>query len=166
MQLEFYESNSEEQIGINMRIFEYRNIQVKTVDLIKSLADPTRLRIVHLLACRGPEVCVCDFVAVFGLPQATISRHLMQLRHVGIVRDRREGTWMHYSLARTNSPFHGNLMESIKTAAADEPVLKADLLQFDKLRSKSKLACCAAPDPSKASTEDSARQPARKRASR
>lgn len=65
-------------------------------ELLAALADPTRLRIVMLIL--DNELCVCDLTAVLDLPQSTISRHLGRLRTNGIVRDRREGKWVHYSL--------------------------------------------------------------------
>jgi ArsR family transcriptional regulator, arsenate/arsenite/antimonite-responsive transcriptional repressor len=66
------------------------------IDLI---GDPTRRRMLALLAVEG-EVCVCEFVAALGEPQPSISRHCAVLREGGWVTSRREGTWMHYRLAR------------------------------------------------------------------
>lgn len=65
--------------------------------LFAALADRTRLRIVNLLS-RG-EVCVCYFVEILGESQPKISRHLATLREAGLVQARREGKWIHYSLA-------------------------------------------------------------------
>lgn len=73
------------------------------VEILKALADDTRLRILHLIDQCGPDICVCDMVAVFGLPQSTISRHLMRMRHMGILTDSRDGMWINYSL-RSDSP--------------------------------------------------------------
>lgn len=66
----------------------------------KALADPTRVRILNLLA-RNPEpVCVCDIVEHFPLGQPTISHHLKILRETCFVRAERRGTFMHYSINR------------------------------------------------------------------
>ena len=62
-----------------------------------ALADPTRLRILSLL--KDGEVCVCHIHASLGVPQPTASRHLAYLRKSGLVTARRNGIWMHYSLA-------------------------------------------------------------------
>jgi ArsR family transcriptional regulator len=62
----------------------------------RALADPTRLRLINLLA--GQELCVCYLVEVIDAPQPKISRHLAYLRQAGIVAARREGKWMHYRL--------------------------------------------------------------------
>lgn len=65
--------------------------------LFKAASEPVRLDILELL--RGGTLCVCDLQARLGLPQPTVSRHLAALRHAGLVRDRREGARMLYSLA-------------------------------------------------------------------
>ena len=66
----------------------------------KALADPTRIRILNLLA-RSPEpVCVCDIVDRFPLGQPTISHHLKVLRDVRFVVAERRGTFMHYRVNR------------------------------------------------------------------
>jgi ArsR family transcriptional regulator, arsenate/arsenite/antimonite-responsive transcriptional repressor len=64
--------------------------------LLKALADPTRLRIVLLLT--GGELCVCDLKEVLGLPQSTVSRHMATLKSAGVAGDRRDGKWVHYRL--------------------------------------------------------------------
>lgn len=66
------------------------------VDLI---GDPTRRCMLVLLAVEG-EVCVCEFVAALLEVQPSVSRHLALLRDGGWVVSRREGTWVHYRLAR------------------------------------------------------------------
>lgn len=67
-----------------------------------ALADATRLRILALL--EDGEVCVCHIHASLGVPQPTASRHLAYLRRTGLVTARRDGIWMHYSLARQRDP--------------------------------------------------------------
>lgn len=67
----------------------------------KALADPTRIRILNLLA-RNPEpICVCDIVDHFALGQPTISHHLKILRETCFVRTERRGTFIYYSINRT-----------------------------------------------------------------
>lgn len=66
-------------------------------NLFAALADPTRLRLLNLMA--GREVCVCYFVDILRQSQPKISRHLAYLRRAGLVQARREGKWMHYRLA-------------------------------------------------------------------
>ncbi|HVN25200.1 MAG TPA: metalloregulator ArsR/SmtB family transcription factor [Syntrophorhabdales bacterium] len=64
--------------------------------LFKALSDETRLRIVKLL--ENGELCVCHLVAAVDMSQPKISFHLKALKEAGLVKDRREGKWMHYRL--------------------------------------------------------------------
>ena len=66
----------------------------------KALADPTRIRILNLLAQSEEPVCVCDIVDHFPLGQPTISHHLKVLREVRFVVAERRGTFMHYRVNR------------------------------------------------------------------
>lgn len=63
----------------------------------KALADETRLRIIKLLGVR--EMCVCEMMIALGLTQPTTSHHLGLLENVGLVKDRKEGKWVFYSIA-------------------------------------------------------------------
>jgi DNA-binding transcriptional ArsR family regulator len=66
----------------------------------KALADPTRIRILNLLA-RSPEpLCVCDIVDGFPLGQPAISHHLKVLKDVRFVVAERRGTFMYYRVNR------------------------------------------------------------------
>ncbi|MEZ4484428.1 MAG: metalloregulator ArsR/SmtB family transcription factor [Syntrophotaleaceae bacterium] len=84
-----------------------------TTDIFKALAHQTRLQILCLLF--DGEVCVCKIMAILDLPQSTASRHLAILKSAGLVEDRRDGTWSHYSLARGPSPLADSLLEVLKT---------------------------------------------------
>jgi DNA-binding transcriptional ArsR family regulator len=64
----------------------------------KALADPTRIRILNLLAQSSEPVCVCDITGQFPLGQPTISHHLKVLRDVRFVIAERRGTFMHYQV--------------------------------------------------------------------
>ena len=65
---------------------------------LRALADPTRLRILRLLASAGRPVCVCDLVPAVGVRQPTVSHHLAILRRAGLVDGTRRGIWAHYAL--------------------------------------------------------------------
>ena len=62
----------------------------------KALADPTRIRILNLLAANRDPVCVCDIVKHFPIGQPTISHHLKILRATRFVFAERRGTFMYY----------------------------------------------------------------------
>ncbi|MCC6442178.1 MAG: helix-turn-helix transcriptional regulator [Armatimonadetes bacterium] len=80
-------------------------------EVFKALADRTRLRLLKLLA--GRELCVCEMVDALGMPQYKVSRHLGILRRAGLVADRREGTWIFYSVAPDISSFEEAVLEAV-----------------------------------------------------
>ena len=65
-------------------------------DTFRALSDPTRLRLVSLLA--GDELRVCDLAAALGMSQSAISHQLRTLPDLRLVRRRREGRQMFYRL--------------------------------------------------------------------
>lgn len=65
-------------------------------ETFKLLGDPTRLRVVYALS-RG-ELCVCDLAAMLGVGATAISNHLRLLRNMRLVRYRRQGKLVYYTL--------------------------------------------------------------------
>jgi len=67
--------------------------------LIRALADPTRLRLVSMVAAhQGGEACVCELTQPLGLTQPTISHHLKILVDAGIFTRDKRGVWAYYAL--------------------------------------------------------------------
>lgn len=69
-----------------------------TLDVLKALADETRLR--ALCALRGGELCVCQLIALLDLAPSTVSKHLSLLRAARLVESRKDGRWMYYRLSK------------------------------------------------------------------
>ena len=69
----------------------------RLAELFKLLGDPTRARILYALLEAG-EMCVCDISETVEIPESTASHALRLLRTAGIVRNRRDGRMVHYSL--------------------------------------------------------------------
>lgn len=65
-------------------------------ETFKALSDPTRVRMVSLLA--DAELCVCDLAAALGMSQSAVSHQLRTLRDMRLVRWRREGRQIFYAL--------------------------------------------------------------------
>ncbi|RLC27731.1 MAG: transcriptional regulator [Deltaproteobacteria bacterium] len=63
----------------------------------RTLADPTRLRILMLLL-QEEELCVCHLTDILEMVQPKVSRHLAVLRENKLLLDRRSGLWIHYRL--------------------------------------------------------------------
>ena len=79
----------------------------------RALADPTRLRLAAALR-EGGELCVCDLSWIAGRSQNLVSHHLRALRDRGLVRSRRDGKLVMYSLTTAGGALLG--------AVAGEPV--------------------------------------------
>ena len=69
-------------------------------ELFKALADPTRVRLVNLLATSDEPVCVCELIPQLDLAQPTVSHHLKKLTDAGLLEREQRGKWAYYTLDR------------------------------------------------------------------
>ena len=69
-------------------------------NVLKALAEPTRLRLLSLIAARSSngEACVCDLTEPVGLSQPTVSHHLKVLVDAGLLTREQRGKWAYYAL--------------------------------------------------------------------
>ena len=75
-------------------------VYIDTAKMLKAMSDPKRLRIVDMLSCG--EMCACVILESFHITQPTLSHDMKLLVEAGIVKDRREGKNIYYSLNREN----------------------------------------------------------------
>lgn len=68
----------------------------RAIELFHALSDETRLEIIDLL--RKGDQCVCELTDSLDAAQSRLSFHLRVLKDAGIVRDRKDGRWVHYEL--------------------------------------------------------------------
>jgi ArsR family transcriptional regulator len=68
----------------------------RAAEVFATLGDPTRVRIVAALA--RAELCVCDLASLLGMTVSAVSHQLRLLRHLGLVKYRKEGRLAYYSL--------------------------------------------------------------------
>ena len=99
-------------------------------EILKALADKTRLRVLALLG--NNEVCVCHIHDSLGLPQPAVSRHLAYLRRSGLVDVRRDGVWMHYRLATDLNPAVQKIVRAAIDALLEVPTTGQDRKQFER----------------------------------
>lgn len=106
------------------------------IKITKALSDPTRVRILGLL--QGGELCVCNIVAIMGLSQPTISRHLKQCTDAGLTRVRKAGGWTHYSLAVDSTELYiTSFLDQLRQAIATDSesmVLQQNLIALKKAK--------------------------------
>ncbi len=65
-------------------------------EIFKAMGDPTRARILHALSIE--ELCVCDIASLLGMSHSAVSHQLRLLRTTKLVRYRKEGKVVYYSL--------------------------------------------------------------------
>ena len=70
----------------------------EVAEVLKAIADPTRLQMLLALRAAKEPACICDFTATFGLSQPTVSHHMKKLRDAGLVDATRKGIWTYYAL--------------------------------------------------------------------
>ena len=73
----------------------------KAAGILKLMGDKTRLTMVKLLD--NNDCCVCELVEIFDMSQPSISQHLRKLRDVGLVKEKRHGQWIFYSVNKENT---------------------------------------------------------------
>ena len=109
------------------------------LSIFKALSDETRLKLLKIFE-KG-EICVCDLVSVLDMSQPKISFHLNVLKEAGLIRDRKQGKWVHYSI---NGPdiFRRFLVLSVIEKIPDETIKKdiARLVKVQNMKNKNK--CC------------------------
>jgi len=94
------------------------------VKAMKALSDETRLRMLNL--CLERECCVCEVMQVLGISQSTASRGLGALYDAGFLKQRREGTWTFYSIAKDISQYYSEMVEAMREALEGNKLAEAD----------------------------------------
>lgn len=108
--------------------------------LFNVLADPTRLRTIMVVQSET-EVCVCELTHALQESQPKISRHLAYLRDAGVVRARREGTWMHYRLDPKLPSWAIDIIAEAHRQLRDSNPFKADLNRLRRMSNRPAREC-------------------------
>src|SRR5439155_24556414 len=85
----------------------------QTSEILKALADPTRLQIALCLRDAKEPVCICDFTATFDISQPTVSHHMAKLREAGLVDVTKQGLWSFYRLSPDLSAAARRILDAI-----------------------------------------------------
>lgn len=107
------------------------------LSVFKALSDETRLKMLKIIG-KG-EICVCDLVSVLSVSQPKISFHLNVLKAAGLIKDRKQGKWVHYSI-NDSDMFKRFLMLSVLERISDEEMNK-DFTRLEKVLAV-KNKCC------------------------
>ncbi|MCP5058206.1 MAG: metalloregulator ArsR/SmtB family transcription factor [bacterium] len=92
--------------------------------VFKTLSDPTRVRILALLA--REELAVQELMEVLGMAQSRVSRHLGILREAGLLSDRRDGTFVFYRFEEPEAPAWRDAWGLVDRALRDDPAARRD----------------------------------------
>ncbi len=103
------------------------------IDVLRALGDRSRWQICQILLSHE-EACVGELVGKLGISQPLVSHHLKALRQVGLVKTRRQGNWIFYSLVqrrfddmieRLSQDFHSKSRTTALPESEEEAVLNA-----------------------------------------
>lgn len=102
-----------------------------TVGLLNVFGDPTRVRLLSLLAQQ--ELSVAEITTVTQLPQSRVSTHLGKLREAELVRDRRAGASTFYAVNESGMPGDAKKLWSLLATQVDDAVLESDRRRCNKV---------------------------------
>jgi ArsR family transcriptional regulator len=106
-------------------------VAVHFPEVFQALADPTRLRVVRLLAAAGEECCLCELVDSLLEPQYKLSRHLKILKQSGLLTAEKDGRWVYHRLV-ADRPYLTSLHAAIKLLPDTGREFAGDLARFRK----------------------------------
>lgn len=86
----------------------------------RALSEETRMRIMFLLNYAQEVLCVCEIMDSLDISQYNASRHLNILKTSGLVKGKKKGTWVFYSLAVPVNEFHKALLLSVASIPKEE----------------------------------------------
>lgn len=105
------------------------------------LSDETRLRCLTLI-CENKELCVCEVEYALNLSQSKISRHLSILKLNGIIRKRRCGKWVLYSIHLDIDEFQKQIIKLTTTQARTKILFQQDSTRLKTMDNRPQLGEC------------------------
>lgn len=100
---------------------------------IKALSDLTRIRILKVLLEVKNGLCVCEIIDALEENQYNISKHIRVLKDAGLVREKREGKWVMYSVNYDTGAFEKQLFKIVK-------LFQGEIFEQDRFRLKVRLS--------------------------
>lgn len=96
------------------------------INVFKALSDKTRVKILAILIKSKQELCICEIMDALQLAQYNISKHIRELKLVGLVKEKREGRFVFYAFLPPKNEF---MKQIIKTVSS---IPKENILQDEK----------------------------------
>lgn len=97
----------------------------------RALSDPTRLRMLRLLAINRSEMCVCEFVDTLQERQYNVSKHLKVLERAGLIESEKEGRFLYYGLVDGGDAMARVLYRLVAGVPDSDEVFSSDQGRFE-----------------------------------
>ncbi len=105
---------------------------------LKAVSDLTRARIIMALV-KNDELCVCRITEMLDLAPSTVSKHISILKHAGLVKSRKDGKWIYFSLTKdSNKPACCSLIKILADNLKDNSTIISDEEKLTQI-----LKCCS-----------------------
>ena len=102
------------------------------INVLRALADETRLRIINLFIKSGQVLCVCELVDALKIPQYAVSKALTIIKNADLLTAEKEVTWVYYELNKSIVQ-NKNLFNFLKNYLSDEIFLEDETRLNDRL---------------------------------
>ena len=102
----------------------------EVVNILKSLANETRLRMIRLLLEAKKELCICEIMDSLTLAQYNVSKHIRELKIAGLVTERKEGQFVFYTTVLHKDRFCQLILKSL--SEIDDEIIKKDKQRMKK----------------------------------
>ena len=113
------------------------------VTFAQALADPTRIRILHLVSAEA--LCVCELTDILDMPQSSVSSHLQIIRKAGLLASERCEKWIYYRLEARYRSLLATLGKFFALAPTTDATLKADAAAARRRLAEREQSCCPGP---------------------
>lgn len=107
---------------------------MEIVEILKALADETRVRILNLL--HAETLCVCDLEEILKLSQSNASRHVTKLKQAKLLTSEKKAQWVYYRVDVKVLERYSFLSELLAKELANHPQCQKDRTRLKKYRER------------------------------
>lgn len=102
------------------------------VDILKALADETRIRILNLLYKQ--TLCVCDLEEILKLNQSNASRHITKLKNAKLITGQKQAQWIYYHVNKRILEEYTFVKELLTKEMEKDPQCQKDVVRLKKYK--------------------------------
>ncbi|TWH47130.1 ArsR family transcriptional regulator [Sporomusa sp. KB1] len=111
---------------------------MEVIEILKALADETRIRILNLLY--RDTLCVCDLEEILKLNQSNASRHITKLKQAKLIVGKKQAQWIYYRVNEKTLDRYSFVKELLNQELDNVPQCQKDLVRLKKYRGLG--GCC------------------------